>query len=583
MSKQQIEHITSLLSEEDKIELQSIYAPREVCTLPLDACRSLAICPDGEIRIYGRENIMDVHGAGAPLYLASRDGGLSWKKHYVRNENVLKAASQNPKSGRYVTTRAYAKGPNKGSYALYSDEGFDSENYTSVKLSDFYFNIMHQPYFIEELDRWLILGEHTDEKHIKRITVSISDDDGETFRTQILEKYAPFYEIKPPHKGLRWQQYSCEPTMVYLEKENTLLMHVRTGQDFHYEYRSYDGGDTWEGPTPTPFHATDTMPILYKLSDGRILHLWANAHPLAELDHNEAFPPVSDDIKNGVWEDVFTNRDVNNLAISEDGAKSWIHARELWRNPVRNNHDFRSIGGFNTLDKSVHQGEITELPFGKVLILFGQNEVCRRAVILDPNWLYETDACENFRFGLQGVSTHMFVRSILGGFHHFSGHCAYNRTHGALLIPDPDGNYEEVVQICYLDDPRLVDKKQGVVWGFPSSRQGEVKVQMRVLGCGVRISLLDAWAHPADENVTCHTHISTTYDKKTAPNTWDTVSITYDTEQNTYTVKVNACEYESGTIDTPSPLGLLYLHIQTLATSSDLEGTLIKKLEKVGL
>ena len=583
MSIQQIQAIEALMSNEDKMELKSIYAPREVCVLPEDASRQIAVCPDGEIRLYGREDRPLEHWTGAPIYLASRDGGLSWKKHRIENPNVLKSATKNPKTGRYITTRSIMTDTENHCetvYALLSDEGFDSANYRKVKLADYPIHISHQPDYIEALDRWIITGEYTDKEHIKRITVSVSDDDGEHFRTQILENYAPYYEVKPPHKGPRWQQYSCEPTLVYLPEEMKLLMIVRTTQDYHYQYVSYDGGDSWEGPVPTPFHAVDTMPILYRMSDGRLRHLWANAHPLAELDHREAFPPLDEDTINGVWEDVFTNRDINCIAISEDGGKTWPHAREFWRNPVRDRSDFRSIGGFNTLDKSVHQGEMLELPFGKMLVTFGQNAVARRAVIFDVNWLYEQEASENFRLGLDGVSTHMFVKSNLGGFHHFSGHCAYNRTHGALLIPDPDGNFEEVLQICYLDDHRLVDKKQGVTWGFPSSAIGEVSVRLRVLSHGVKISLLDAWAHPADENIADNAHICFDYDHLTKHGAWDTLTVSYNTKEMRYCVRVNEEFYLEGEIHGTCTLGLLYLHIQTLATSRDIDGTLIKSLSK---
>ena len=180
MNKQYLCDIESLMSDEDKAELQSIFAPREVCVLPEDATRQIAVCPDGEIRLYGKEDEPLSHWTGAPIYLASRDGGLSWKKHRIKNPNALGTATRNPKSGRYITTRMCMEdsGNHSGTvYALLSDEGFDSDNYRMVKLADFPIHISHKPDYIEELERWFIFGEYTDSNHIKRITVSISDDD----------------------------------------------------------------------------------------------------------------------------------------------------------------------------------------------------------------------------------------------------------------------------------------------------------------------------------------------------------------------------------------------------------------------
>lgn len=42
-----------------------------------------------------------------------------------------------------------------------------------------------------------------------------------------------------------------------------------------------------------------------------------------------------DALADGIWEDVFTNRDVNHAAISEDDGKSWIGMREMVLNPLR--------------------------------------------------------------------------------------------------------------------------------------------------------------------------------------------------------------------------------------------------------
>ena len=115
---------------------------------------------------------------------------------------------------------------------------------------------------------------------------------------------------------------------------------------------------------------------MLRLSDGRILNFWNNTRPLPELDHEKQTPPVAETVKDGTWEDVFTNRDVAHAAISSDKGENWTGVRELYLNGIRNNADFRYVGGvLYSLDKSVHQFQAFELPFNKILVSVGQNPV----------------------------------------------------------------------------------------------------------------------------------------------------------------------------------------------------------------
>lgn len=587
MKKYYLYSMMQNLTEESRELLQKIYEPRVVAIPPCDVCRSLCVTPDGELRIYGsmdRENPTD---RGTPMYLSSRDCGLSWTTHLIKEEGVVGCAGYNPHTGRYIAfypnrhrmdmIESFGR---KGTWVILNDEGFDSTNNRYVLLSEKEFLILKTPIFLESCNRWFILGQYTDENRCKHITVSYSDDDGESWVTNILEKYAPLFKVEPPHKGVRWQQYSCEPTMVETAP-GELLMFVRTSQNYHYMYKSQDCGETWTGPEQSSFHGTITMPVLYKLEDGRILFFWCNTEPLPELDHELTRPSLDEDEKQGVWEEVFTNRDANHMAISEDGGKTWKGMREIFLNAIRNNADFRSVGGNESRDKSVHQGEMLELPYNKLLLCFGQNQASRRTVILDIGWLYEQDRHEDFRKGLGNVSTHMYVKSNLGNFRGFSGHCAYNRTNGALLVPDPDENFEEALQICRIEDERLVYKKQGVVWNFPASAKGMVSVKLRVLRSGVAISLSDHWYNPCDENVRLQAPVSIDVTGQMCKNEgWSIVTVCYDTTARTAEIRVDSETIKKIDIKGDWPNGFSYLHIQTLAEELDMEGTLIKELNK---
>lgn len=573
------------LTEDDKHFLKSIYAPQVVATPPSDACMSMGVMPDGEIRIYGAINKTEPEDIGTPVYISSKDCGLSWKTHLMPS-GVLGAAGVNRKTGRYIACYPNEFRPDlykifdkDGTWAIINDEGCDSSNNRFVKMSDRRVHMLKVPMYLESCGRWLMYGQYRfPDLSDQIVVVFYSDDDGESWTEVPLYKSAPEFEIKPPHKSTRWQEHSCEPTIVELSS-GELVMIVRTSQDYYYIYRSFDKGASWSEPECSDFHGTLTQPVLHKLSDGRIVFFWCNTQPMPELDHSKVFPPLTDYEQAGVWEDVFTNRDANHLAISDDDMKSWTGFRELFLNTLRYNADFRSVGGVNSRDKSVHQAQMLELPYNKLLIHFGQNQVLRKAVILDIDWLYEKERSEDFRLGLDNVSTQMYIKSNLGGFRGFSGHCAYNRTNGALLVPDPCGNFKEVLQVCRVEDERLVYKKQGVVWNFPASSKGRVETELSVVGNGVRVSLTDHWYNPCDETIADEAHITFAVEDKCD---WTMVAIEYDTDNMLAKIKIGDKVFEQK-INIDAPHGLSYLHIQTLAETEDFDGTLIKTFKKTNI
>ena len=127
-----------------------------------------------------------------------------------------------------------------------------------------------------------------------------------------------------------------------------------------------------------------------------------------------------------------------------------------------------------------------------------------------------------------------------------------------------------------MEDERLAYKKQGVVWNFPASKKGTVKIELSVLNNGVRISLTDRWYNPTDEMAGIEAPITFDVTEKCG---FGTVTIEYDTEKMQAKLTIGTTEFAIK-LKNPAPNGLSYLHIQTLAEKEDLEGTLIREFEK---
>ena len=162
----------------------------------------------------------------------------------------------------------------------------------------------------------------------------------------------------------------------------------------------------------------------------------------------------------------------------------------------------------------------------------------------------------------------------------FPGHCAWNRTNGAVPVPDPCGDRSEVVLIKNTNDDRLLNNVQGLVWNFPAAHKGSVKIKLRVNGTGLRVSLLDYWQNPCDITVrddAVFTDIITK--EQTDCESWNEAEIRFDTALNTAVLFINGKQVKQLSAQVVAPNGLCYLHLQTAYAEGDCEGSLIKQLD----
>lgn len=560
--------------------------------------------PDGEIRHYGARIHTLPDGSHDYDFIVQKsfDYGMSWSEFPVETRTPG-ATVRSPWSGDYLTLRCQdgvdyfhinfsddryhpilKECKEKGIWFFRSRNGADGD-YAARRILDEPFHLQRQPLPLRSRKRWLCTGEQRLDDGFIHPIVLLSDDDGETWRKLVLP-YPPLHKQEWPHRGSRWLQPGVEPVVAEYP-DGRLHMLLRTSQDFHYQCFSTDGGETWTLPEPSPFYSVATMPNLLALRDGRMLAVWNNSTPLPEVDH--ALQNVGKETAEGVWEDVFTNRDVLHAAISEDNGKSWIGFREIALNPTRNDADFRTGHGgvYSSWDRSVHQNQALELPENKVLVAFGQHAPMESFVLFDLDWLYETGRKDDFRCGLDHWSVHQYFKSHSGSSH-YNGHCAWNRRAGATLVPAPDGGPSEFLQVARHPDCRVVDEREGAVWNFPAARRGTVTLKL-YLGRGsrgMRITLCDRWLNPTDPVVAQISPFSLELDPVGRVNGVPMLPvgevaelvIEYDQERE-------EIEFSSGTnrgrgvIHRKVPGMVSYLHLQTLAESADPVGVLIGSVE----
>ncbi len=556
----------SRLSPEQIERLDRIFAPISVGVPLSDTRRDMCFLPDGEIRSYGTSP----YGKQTSKmeYLSSRDGGLSWAIYPARG--TMHSCSYFPKENIFMTIRE----TERGVFILRSVYGPDDPSPEQIMVSDLKCRNGFQPLQSSYGRRIWFTSECGNTP-----VFFFSDDCGETWNERTIPASWRF-DIIFPHKGLRWCKNSgCEPYAAETAP-GKMMMLLRTPTDCFWQCESVDGGNTWSDPHPSIFYGTDTTACLLHMSDGRTVAFWNNTKPLSQPNYAGLTPFPGQDVIDGTGENAFTNRDAAHAAISCDGGTTFIGRREILLNPSRNRSDFRYFGNPSS-DKSVHQFQALELPRGKILVSAGQNRASRRLVMFDPEWLLETNRREDFLEGLEGITTHTYLKSISGS-HYLqigNGHCAWNRADNSFPVPDPDGGYGEVLLVRKQHDERRINDIGGAVWNFPASSSGSVTIEIKILEKQALLILTDRWYNTCDPYATLMSPFWFELDAKDTGTDFCKVRISYSTEKGFAEVSINEKPFFKVRQTVPCPAGVSYLILQC-ASDGDSRGFCVRCIEK---
>ena len=159
-------------------------------------------------------------------------------------------------------------------------------------------------------------------------------------------------------------------------------------------------------------------------------------------------------------------------AVSADEGRTWHGWREVWRDPLRNEPPPRGS------DFGVSYPYLTLTAQGDVVfsVWVGSGKT-RSLIAFNPKWLDETSQHEDFSHGLETVS-------VFG-------------THGVTVVPHPEKTAAKALRIGKPD----ADWPAGVVWNFPGSAAGAVRVRFRLNPGhgGLLLGLTDHFSPPFDD------------------------------------------------------------------------------------
>lgn len=148
-----------------------------------DACRSMMMLPDGEIRIYGTDIRPETRSAEEvrPVYLSSTDCGVSWTTH-VLEDSFPGASVRSPLSNTWITVFSRPASPSGNEPdGVFLARGNSPDGPFEVhRIDDLFVHIQRQPLLLSTRNRWILPFEKRMADSHCIWGVYLSDDDGET-------------------------------------------------------------------------------------------------------------------------------------------------------------------------------------------------------------------------------------------------------------------------------------------------------------------------------------------------------------------------------------------------------------------
>ena len=378
-------------------------------------------------------------------------------------------------------------------------------------------------------------------------TCVYSEDGGRSWKPSASRLTAPC------HEGYNGGNYGAiEPVVLPLTNGRAWML-IRTQTGFLYESFSRDGAN-WSEARASQFFASNSPARLVRLPDGRIVLFWNNCQ----------VPPR----ENG--QGVYGGRDALHAAISEDEGKTWRGYREVYRDPLRNQTPPK------TGDRGTAYPQAAATPEGRIVLVSGQGAPRRRLILVDPDWLCQTHAEDDFSRGLG--AWHVF-KSFGPAFRFWR-----DRVQGAVLVSHPEKSGGKVLQVRRPDE-RPGD---GAVWNFPAGRKGAVSLRLCLEAGfgGASVAMGDRFFDPTDD----HGEKQAMFlfpigadgrlpgGSQLHTGRWHNVEMAWDLGAGRCRVRVDGREAGMLVHQARTDAGLSYLRLRSTAGGIDRAGLLLEKV-----
>jgi hypothetical protein len=321
-----------------------------------------------------------------------------------------------------------------------------------------------------------------------------------------------------------------------------------------YESFSEDKGTTWQPARASRFYTSTGPPNIFRHKNGWLVVSWNNCE----------MPPREE------GQGVYGGRDALHIAISDDEGQTWRGFREIYLDHRRNDNPAQTGDRGTAYPLGAYTSD------GKIVIVAGQGQGGRNPILIDPEWIIETEAQTDFSNGLNDWSVYK---------HHGPAKSWWRaRAVGCGLIDNPTDQDAKCLVVRKPDEL----PPDGATCNFPNGWKGSLtaRVMIRKGSQGGLLCLNDRFFDPANdwgEDLAVFRLPLESPGKigsvNVDPDTWQEVKLEWDLSVPICKVFVN--HHPAGELKPLHPTlnGLSYVRFRSTAKTIDHAGFLVDSVK----